>query len=128
MNTNIDGDKILKESREIYRLYLNKKTESDFDSKLFIKIMKKKYKYLNDNCKTIFNLAVSDNYDYNRLSYMVNMAKKVNNDDISEFEASKQVGQILVDEIVKPQLDEKKFSFSKIVNFIILNIFLFVFF
>ena len=42
MNTNIDGDKILKESREIYRLYLNKKTESDFDSKLFIKIMKKK--------------------------------------------------------------------------------------
>jgi hypothetical protein len=108
MNTNIDGDKILKESREIYRLYLNKKTESDFDSKLFIKIMKKKYKYLNDNCKTIFNLAVSDNYDYNRLSYMVNMAKKVNNDDISEFEASKQVGQILVDEIVKPQLDEKE--------------------
>ena len=39
---------------------------------------------------------------------MVNMAKKVNNDDISEFEASKQVGQILVDEIVKPQLDEKE--------------------
>ena len=108
MNKNIDGDKILRESREIYRLYLNKKTESDFDQKLFIDKMKKKYKYLNDNCKTIFNLAVSNNYDYNRLSYMVDMAKKVKNDDISEFEASKQVGQVLVDEIVKPQLDQKE--------------------
>jgi len=108
MNKNIDGDRILKESREIYRLYLNKKTESDFDTKTFIKTMKKKYKYLDDNCKTIFNLAVSDNYDYNRLSYMVEMAKKVSNDDISEFEASKQVGQVLVDEIVKPQLDQKE--------------------
>ena len=108
MNPNLDGDRILKESREIYRLYLDKKTESDFNSKKFIEEMKKKYTYLKDNCETIFRLAVSDNYDYQRLSYMVDMAKKVSNNDLSEFEASKQVGQVLVDEIVKPQLKENK--------------------
>ena len=37
---------------------------------------------------------------------MVNMAKQVKDNNISEHEASKQVGQILVDDIVKPQLDK----------------------
>ena len=33
------------------------------------------------------------------------MAKKVQKDEISEHNASVQVGQVLVDQIVKPQLD-----------------------
>ena len=51
-------------------------------------------------------MNMNKNYDYNRLSIMVNMAEQVKDNKISEHEASKHVGQILVDEIVKPQLDK----------------------
>ena len=36
---------------------------------------------------------------------MLGLAQKVKNDELSEHDASVQVGQILVDQIVKPQLD-----------------------
>ena len=39
---------------------------------------------------------------------MVSMAAKVRNNEISEHDASVKVGQVLVDEIVKPQLEKKK--------------------
>ena len=37
---------------------------------------------------------------------MLNLANKVKNNVLSEHQASVQVGQILVDDIVKPQMDK----------------------
>ena len=70
--------------------------------------MSSKYDYLYTNYKSIFMMSMSDKYDYNRLSMMVNMANSVKNNDISEKDASVKVGQVLVDDIVKPQLDKAK--------------------
>ena len=49
-------------------------------------------------------LLKSDNYDYKRLSYILDMNEKVKNKEITEREGSIQVGQVLVDEIVKPSI------------------------
>ena len=43
-----------------------------------------------------------------RLKYMIDMARRVQKKDIAEHDASVAVGQRLVDDIVKPQLDNKK--------------------
>jgi len=59
---------------------------------------------------TVFNIVFSDKFDkmgYERLMYMLKMAKRVENKDIAEHDASVAVGQRLVDDIVKPQLYSK---------------------
>ena len=41
-----------------------------------------------------------------RLEYMINMAEKVENKEMKEHDASVAVGQVLVDDIVKPSLEK----------------------
>ena len=53
-------------------------------------------------------MALSDKYDHNILSYMLNMKDKMDNGNLSEREASINVGQILVDKIVKPTIEKNK--------------------
>ena len=106
---NLNVDRILTESREIYRAYISEKNKSGiFNKSIFEETMSSKYDYLYTNYKSIFMMSMSDKYDYNRLSMMVNMANSVKNNDISEKDASVKVGQVLVDDIVKPQLDKAK--------------------
>ena len=47
-----------------------------------------------------------NNEGYERLVYMLQMAKRVEDKDIAEHDASVAVGQRLVDDIVKPQLNK----------------------
>ena len=65
------------------------------------------YKDLFDNYPSIFKMACEGNMDFIRLKYMLEMIDKVKNNKISEHDASVDVGQKLVDEIVKPDLDSK---------------------
>ena len=44
--------------------------------------------------------------DIDRLEFMFNMSQKVKDNKVSEHNASVEVGQRLVDDIVKPQLKE----------------------
>ena len=77
----------------------------------------KKDKFINDikidneelskNFSSIFIVIEKKNFDLKelqRLGYMINMAKKVHLGNMKEHDASVAVGQVLVDEIVKPQL------------------------
>jgi hypothetical protein len=67
-----------------------------------------KYKNINDSYPAIFTMIFNPKFNlhsYNRLKYMINMALKIEKNDITEHDASVAVGQKLVDEIVKPQLN-----------------------
>ena len=71
------------------------------------KKIKSEYTSLFNEYPAIFNISLSLSYDFNRLKKMLVLAKKIKKKEITEHAASVQVGQILVDEIVKPQLDTK---------------------
>lgn len=61
--------------------------------------------------KSIITVVKKDSFgqeELNRLEYMIKMAKQVQNNKINQHGASVKVGQRLVDEIVKPQLDKKQ--------------------
>ena len=105
---NLNVSKILEESKEIYRQFLKNEASKDLKHDKFIKNMKIKYSELNKKYPSIINISASQNYDEKRLLYMLNMAHKVSNNEITEKKASVKVGQLLVDEIVKPQLNKEK--------------------
>ena len=55
----------------------------------------------------LFNQTLSED-SFDRLDFMLQMATKVYNKDIVEHDASVVVGQRLVDDIVKPQLNNSE--------------------
>ena len=97
---------ILEESRRLNDKYLEAKKVIGFSKNDFTNQMKKEFNELLESMESVFNISLSDSYDYNRLKYMFEMSKKVKNNDISEHDASVEVGQILVDKIVKPQIEK----------------------
>ena len=72
--------------------------------------IKLEYPQINESYPSIFNVIFNPKFDLQsmqRLKYMISMAKRVQKKDIAEHDASVAVGQRLVDDIVKPQLNEK---------------------
>jgi hypothetical protein len=105
MNKEFDSEKILTQSQNLNRDYIDNIASRELSVIEFITKMRSKYEYLNNNFKSIFDMCITKHYDYNRLKYMVSLANQVKNDEITEHDASVKVGQVLVDDIVKPQLD-----------------------
>ena len=106
MNENLNVERVLQNSKELNMMYIDNLATKNQDSESFKKEMKTKFDYLFTNFEPIFNICLSQNYDFNRLKFMLQMAKRVQKSEITEHDASVQVGQILVDQIVKPQLDK----------------------
>jgi len=106
MDKNLDIEKVLESSKNLNIEYIDNIATKNLNQSEFSKNMEAKYEYLFKNFEPIFKISLSQNYDYSRLKFMLNMAKKVQNEEITEHNASVQVGQILVDQIVKPQLDK----------------------
>ena len=72
--------------------------------------IKLEYPQINESYPAIFNVIFNPKFELQsmqRLKYMISMAKRVQKKDIAEHDASVAVGQRLVDDIVKPQLNEK---------------------
>jgi hypothetical protein len=64
---------------------------------------------INDTYPSIINIIASRNFDMEgvkRLEYMIQMAQKVERKEVKEHDASVAVGQVLVDDIVKPALEK----------------------
>tara|TARA_B100000963_G_scaffold266270_1_gene234465 strand:+ start:1120 stop:1470 length:351 start_codon:yes stop_codon:yes gene_type:complete len=101
----IPKERILVESRDLHRKFNDNLASRELNDSDFKISMKSQYSYLFNNFEPIFNISCSKSYDYQRLATMLGLAEKVKNDEISEHDASVKVGQILVDQIVKPQLD-----------------------
>jgi len=98
---------ILEASRKLNYKYTEAKRVIGFSKHDFTNQMKKEFNELYEAMTSVFNISLSDSYDYNRLKYMFNMSNKVKNNDISEHDASVAVGQVLVDKIVKPQIEKQ---------------------
>ena len=98
---------ILEASRKLNNKYIEAKKVVGFSKHDFTNQMKKEFNDLFEALSSVFNISLSDSYDYNRLKYMFQMSNRVKNNDISEHDASVEVGQVLVDKIVKPQIEKR---------------------
>jgi len=96
----MDTKKILADVKEIHNIVNNSETYS-------ISKLEVDFKDLFEIYPSIFKMAWEGNMDFVRLKYMLEMIDKVKQNKISEHDASVDVGQKLVDEIVKPDLDSK---------------------
>lgn len=105
-NELIDIEKIISMSNDLNIDYIDNLASNKLSYHDFIDIMKIKYKYLFENHESIFKICTSKSYDSNRLKFMLTMSNKVKNNELSEHDASVKVGQELVHNIVKPQLDK----------------------
>jgi hypothetical protein len=105
----MDYDIILKEAKELlsdYKDYINKKKFKNHTYETFECEMNKKYEYLKTNVNSIFDSCIKGTMNLRVLTYMINQAKKLKQNNISKHDASVNVGQILVDTFVKPNLDK----------------------
>ena len=75
------------------------------------KIDKKKleieFKNLHEKFPTIFNKIIDGTMEMGRLKFMLKMIKDIETKKISKHQASVTVGQELVNNIVKPQMNNK---------------------
>ena len=102
----INVDKILCDSNSLNEDYLENVATKKFLISDFKDVMRTKYSDLYRNYESIFNISISENYDKLRLKHMLILANKVKKSELSEHDASVQVGTELVNNIVKPQLDK----------------------
>ena len=84
----------------------NKKSYQNLNLDQFKHKLKKKYNNLSTKFPTIFEKTINGTMDMNRLKFMLNMINKVNNNEITEHNASVQIGEKLVNEYVKPMIDK----------------------
>ena len=86
----------------------NKESQFYKDKKNFMNLLDTNFKDISNDLSAIINVIDQDSFNtegLQRLEYMVKMSKKVKDNNMSEHDASVAVGQRLVDDIVKPQLD-----------------------
>jgi hypothetical protein len=99
----LDVDRVIKDVKNMRNDYLELKASMMKKDQIEI-ILKKKYPFLEETYRAIFNIVASDAYDFNKLSFMLNMAKNVEKKEIDEYEASVKVGTVLYEQYVKPKI------------------------
>lgn len=98
-------DKIKEIVEEIQKCTRERDDSIDFTT--FKEEMSKKYSDFRDNYPTIFEKVLDNTLDIERFNYMINMANKIDNKEMTNYDASVKVGERLVDEFVKPNLKNK---------------------
>ena len=107
----MDYDIVLRQAKELLsdsKDYSNKKKFKNHTAESFEDEMNGKYGYLKNNVGTIFNSCLKGDMNLKVLTYMINQAKQLKKNNISKHDASVNVGQVLVDTFVKPNLDKEK--------------------
>lgn len=103
----LNTEQVLQESLKIHLMYKDAKAAGTIDITKLTGEAKKLYPYISEKIPSIVTIALGESYDYDRLKFMLNMHTRVKNNEITEKEGSIQVGQVLVDDIVKPSLNKK---------------------
>ena len=104
----IDSEKILDESKKINLMYLEAKANNLVDLESLKSQVSELYKYTSEKLPSVVTISLGDSYDYDRLKFMLNMHSKVKSNEVTPKEGDIQVGQVLVDDIVKPSLKDNK--------------------
>lgn len=107
-----DTSKILNyvtDLRKEVKRFQKKRDYQRYNPEDFKQKMREMFKDLAEDFPGIFDKTIKGEFEnpneLRKLHMMLNMVNKVKNNDISEHDASVAVGQHLVDEYVKPQLD-----------------------
>jgi len=74
----------------------------------FEKAIKNDFLDFNLKYPALFEKILDGTLEKNQFNFMLNMMSKVQNNELSDHAASVQVGQVLVDKYVKPNLKDKK--------------------
>ena len=107
----MDLDKVYSDAKLLnndYNKYSTKKDYKNLTYDEFVIKMNEKYDFLNKNCNGIYRQCIEGKMDLEILSYMVQQAKNVNKNKVSSHNAEVNVGQKLVDKLIKPIIEQNK--------------------
>lgn len=85
-----------------------KKINKDLSQKEFELLMKQKYNNIYTNFNSIFIQCLNNIMDLELMNFMINKAKEIKKNKLSNYDASVKVGEKLVDKFIKPKLDLDK--------------------
>ena len=94
---------VIAEVSEIKQYYKKNKNKADFQENAKIKFKDFEYKY-----PIIFKKIMENTLNNEEFVMMMNMMRKIQNDELTDHDASVKVGQHLVDKFVKPMLNKEK--------------------
>lgn len=101
----LDDVREMKNRIELYHL---KKTDRHLTEDQFTSKLEKNYSKLYENFPSIFEKVMMGTLEISRLEFMLKMIQDIKKKKVTKHEASVVVGQELVDNIVKPELNSKK--------------------
>ena len=107
----INYDKLLVDIKKLHKDckdYSNKKKYNELSQTEFEEKMVNEYSYIKNNFSSIYTQCISGHMDLNVITYMINQAKQIQKNKLSNHDASVNVGQKLVDTFIKPNLDKKE--------------------
>ena len=107
----IDYDKLLLEIKKLNKEckdFTVKKINKDLSQKEFELLMKQKYNNIYTNFNSVFIQCLNNVMDLDVMIFMINKAKDVKKNKLSNYEASVKVGEKLVDTFIKPNIDKKE--------------------
>ena len=107
----IDYDKLLLEIKKLNKEskdFTVKKINKDLSQKEFELLMKQKYNNIYTNFNSIFKKCIDNVMDLDVMIFMINKAKDVKKNKLSNYDASVKVGEKLVDTFIKPNIDKKE--------------------
>ena len=107
----INYDKLLVDIKKLHKDckdYSNKKKYNELSQTEFEEKMVNEYSYIKNNFASIYTQCISGHMDLNVITYMINQAKQIQKNKLSNHDASVNVGQKLVDTFIKPNLDKKE--------------------
>ena len=105
-------DKLLLEikalNNECKEFEKNKGIYKDLSKNEFHLKLQQKYTNININYNSIFQQCINNLMDIEVITFMINKAKEVQKNKVSNYDASVKVGEKLVDKFIKPHLDKEK--------------------
>ena len=100
----LDDVREMKNRIELYHL---KKIDRHLTEDQFTSKLEKNYSKLYENFPSIFEKVMMGTLEISRLEFMLKMIQDIKKKKVTKHEASVVVGQELVDNIVKPELNSK---------------------
>ena len=91
--------------RELIQKHKNNEIDTHLNTSKFQKKLEKDFRKLNEEFPTIFEKTCNGTLEVERLSFMLKMQNEIRNRKVTSHEASVTVGTELVENIVKPNLD-----------------------
>jgi hypothetical protein len=108
----MDYDKLLLDikslNNECKEFEKNKGIYKDLSKKEFHLKLETKYTNININYNSIFRQCINNVMDIEVITFMINKAKEIQKNKVSNYDASVKVGEKLVDKFIKPNLNKEK--------------------